>query len=74
LGREYDDATRRDRRIIAIDSGLRLQFRYVADLAAGFQNVTYDDDALLALLEGTYSLRGRGTEDLASNCSARSVV
>ncbi len=65
LGRECDYAALRDLRIIETESGLRLQFRYVADLAAGFQNFAYDDDALLTLLQGAYTLRGRGTEDLA---------
>jgi hypothetical protein len=65
LGRECDHAALRDLRIIETDTGLRLQFRYVADLAAGFQNFSYDDAALLTLLQGSYTLRGRGTEDLA---------
>ena len=64
LGRECDHAALRDLRIIEIDNGLRLQFRYVANLAAGFQNFTYDDNTLLTLLQDSYTLRGRGTEDL----------
>ena len=64
LGRECDHAALRDLRIIEIDNGLRLQFRYVTNLAAGFQNFTYDDNALLTLLQDSYTLRGRGTEDL----------
>ncbi|HEY8599577.1 MAG TPA: hypothetical protein VIL85_14160 [Thermomicrobiales bacterium] len=69
LGRECDHAALHDLRIIETDSGLRLQFRYVADLAAGFQNFTYDDSALLTLLQESYTLRGRGTEDLAIHSS-----
>ena len=67
LGRECDHAALRDLRIIETDGGLRLQFRYVADLAAGFQNFSYDDNTLLTLLQGSYTLRGRGTEDLATH-------
>lgn len=65
LGRECDHAALRDLRIIEIDDGLRLQFRYAADLAGGFQSFTYDDSALLTLLQNMYTLRGRGTENLA---------
>lgn len=64
LGRECDHAALRDLRLIEIDNGLRLQFRYVDDLAAGFQDFTYDDNALLTLLQESYTLRGRGTEEL----------
>lgn len=64
LGRECDYAALRDLRLIETDTGLTIQFRSIADLTAGFQTFRYDESELLALLQGTYALRGGGTENL----------
>jgi hypothetical protein len=60
LGRDLDAGGARDLRLVETDTGLTVQLRRTADLAAGFLTRRYDDEELLALLQAAYARRGSG--------------